>query len=198
MHKSINKLLSEWFVHFYVITFLFFVVVSSKAQLNDTSKVSLIGSTKNLTSQFHSPRKATLMSTFLPGSGQVYNKKYWKVPIIYVGFGALAYSINFNHTKYRTFLNAYKDRLDGVTDDKFKLYTNDNLNSLQTYYHRYRDLSVIGALALYLLNIVDATVDAHLFAFDVSEDLSFRFRPTLINTACVNQYKTGFALEIKF
>ena len=130
--------------------------------------------------------------------GQIYNKKYWKLPIIYVGFGALAYSINYNQVQYKKFLYAYKDRLNHIPDENFVRYSDEGLNSLQHYYHRYRDLSVIGTLALYLLNVVDATVDAHLFSFDVSENLSFNLRPTLINTAGINQYSTGVALNIKF
>lgn len=198
MHKSSVYFKSKWLLQLIiVITFLFFNTVSN-AQLTDTSKVQLMDTTKTISKKVHSPKKAALMSALCPGLGQIYNKKYWKLPVIYVGFGALAYSINYNQTKYKTYLNAYKDRLNGVTDDNFKLYTNDNLNTLQHYYHRYRDLSVIGALALYLLNVVDATVDAHLFTFDVSENLSFNIHPTLINTAYVNQYQTGLSLNIKF
>ncbi len=200
MHKSIIYLKTNWLLQLIiVITFLLFNATSSKAQLNDTTKVNLIDTTKALPKKFHSPRKATLMSTFCPGLGQIYNKKYWKVPVIYAGFGALAYSINYNQNKYKTYLNAYKDALNGVPDAYTNLYANpENLNSLQHYFHRYRDLSVIGVLALYLLNVVDASVDAHLFSFDVSENLSLNIHPTLINTAYVNHYQTGVSLNIKF
>ena len=182
-----------------VITCLFFNNSIVKAQLTDSAKVNLIDSTKALPTIKHSPRKATLMSTFCPGLGQIYNKKYWKVPVIYVGFGALAYSINFNQSKYKTYLNAYKDGLNNVPDAYTNLYNYnpDYLNNLQHYYHRYRDLSVIGVAALYLLNVVDACVDAHLFSFDVSENLSFNIQPTLINTALDNHYQTGLSLTIK-
>ena len=111
-----------------------------------------------------------------------------------MGFGALAYSITFNQTKYKKYLFDLKDSYDNTYTG---VYSKDQLNTLQHYYHRYRDLSVIGAAALYLLNIVDANVDAHLFTFDVSEDLSFRLHPTLINSAYVNPYTAGLSLTIK-
>ena len=97
-------------------------------------------------------------------------------------------------TKYKQYLYDLKDSYDNTYTG---LYSTDQLNSLQHYYHRYRDLSVIGAAALYLINIVDASVDAHLFTFDVSEDLSFQLHPTFINTAYVNHYSAGVSLTIK-
>ena len=200
MRKSAIYLNAKWLLQVStLITFLFFNMVSVKDQLTDTSKVDLIDSTKQLPQKLHSPRKATLMSTFCPGLGQIYNKKYWKVPVIYVGFAALAYSINFNQSKYKTYLNAYKDGLNNVPDAYTNIYNYnpEYLNNLQHYYHRYRDLSVIGVAALYLLNVVDACVDAHLFSFDVSENLSLHVQPTLINTAYNNQYRTGLSLTIK-
>lgn len=156
---------------------------------------------QQLTTKSHSPKKAALFSTVLPGLGQAYNKKYWKIPVIYAGFGTLVYFINSNQTKYAQYRDAYKFRIDNdpaTLDNYIGKYTDDNLNTLQNYYHRYRDLSVIGAGLLYVLNIVDASVDAHLFTFNVDDDLSFHIQPTLINIAKANQYTTGFSLNIKF
>lgn len=141
------------------------------------------------------------MSTILPGAGQVYNKKYWKVPIIYAGAAGLAYSFQFNQSRYVKYRDAYKYRIDGdaaTTDNYIGIYSDDNLNTLQKYYHRYRDLTVIGFAALYALNIIDASVDAHLFTFDVSDDLTMKVEPTLINTAGMNNYTTGLSLKLKF
>ncbi len=181
-----------------VITFLFLNKSVSFAQFNDSIRKDTLHSLNlNATKPVaikHSPRKAALMSAACPGLGQIYNKKYWKLPIIYVGFGALAYSITFNQTKYKKYLFDLKDSYDNTYTG---VYSKDQLNTLQHYYHRYRDLSVIGAAALYLLNIVDANVDAHLFTFDVSEDLSFRLHPTLINSAHVNHCAAGLSLTIK-
>lgn len=179
--------------------FLFLYTSGSYAQLTDTIKAETVNP-KSETPNYHSPKKAAWFSTALPGLGQVYNKKYWKVPVIYVGFGALAYSFQFNQSGYVKFRNAYKLRIDDdpLTLDDYPQYQNADLEMLQKYYHRYRDLSAIGIAALYLLNIVDASVDAHMFTFDVSDDLTLQFHPTLINTANVNQYTTGIGLNIKF
>jgi hypothetical protein len=148
----------------------------------------------------HSPRKAALMSTALPGLGQVYNKKYWKVPVIYIGLGALVYSFQSNQSKYVRYRDAYKYRIDSdpaTVDNYIGIYSDDNLANLYKYYHRYRDLSVIGIAAVYLLNIVDASVDAHLYNFDVSDNLTFNVRPTMIQTEPFH-YKTGISLSVRF
>lgn len=141
------------------------------------------------------------MSALLPGLGQAYNKKYWKMPLIYAGFVGLAYSFNFNQTRYVKYRDAYKYRIDGdaSTVDKYVgIYRDDDLFTLQKFYHRYRDLTVIGMGLLYILNIIDASVDAHLFTFNVSDDLSIRLQPTFIKTAQINHYNTGISLNIKF
>lgn len=149
----------------------------------------------------HSPRKAALFSTILPGAGQAYNKKYWKMPIIYAGFAGLGYAIQFNQSRYTKYRDAYKYRIDGdvsTIDDYTNIYTDENLNTLQQYYHRFRDLSIVGAVALYVLNIVDASVDAHLYTFDVSDNLSLNIQPSFINTAHTNNPAPGIALQLKF
>lgn len=139
-----------------------------KAQQDTTSLVKV-----------HSPKKALLYSTVLPGLGQVYNKKYWKLPIIYGGAAALIYSFSFNNGQYQKYLDAYRFRTDNdpSTTDNYTQYTADNLILLKDYYRRNRDLSAIGVVLLYGLNIVDAYVDAQLFDFDVSDDLSLQIRP---------------------
>lgn len=221
-----NRLLHFHF-HFHFLFVFVFVVLSSSsnyAQVGDTTLNSknqkIVRPNENIPSQSqqlakdssvysnkklqpkptaHSPKKAALMSTFIPGLGQLYNKKYWKVPIIYVGLVGLAYEINTNQTKYDKYLTAYRYRIDGdpstIADSD---YSDENLNLLQQYYKRYRNLSVIGATVLYIMNIVDASVDAHMFTFDVSDDLSFNIHPTLINTAYENHFTTGLSLNIKF
>lgn len=146
----------------------------------------------------HSPKKAALLSTILPGAGQVYNKKYWKMPLIYGGVAALVYSLNVNQSRYVRYRDAYKYRVDNdanTVDDYVGLYRDSDLFTLQKTYNRYRDLSVMGLGLLYILNIVDASVDAHLFSFDVSDNLSLSIHPTLINTAYY--YHTGISINIK-
>jgi hypothetical protein len=189
------------------ITFLFLSLTESKAQVNSDSlkKNVIVSSEKTDTvkkepAKFHSPKKAALLSTVLPGSGQIYNKKYWKAPVIYAGFAGLAYSFQFNQSRYVKYRDALKIRLDKDTttfDPYVDVYSVDQLSTLYQYYHRYRDLTVIGGALLYVLNIVDATVDAHLFTFNVNDDLSLNIHPALINTAG-NRFNTGIGLNISF
>jgi hypothetical protein len=186
------------------ITFLIFLTNPLDAQVSDTTTVTKklvnLDSVKMDTvkaHEYHSPKKAAILSMLLPGAGQVYNKKYWKVPIIYAAAGGLTYSFQFNQSRYVKYRDAYKNRLNGVPDS-YPFYSDDDLNKLFKYYHRYRDLTVIGFAALYALNIIDASVDAHLFYFDVSDNLSLNIQPTLINTANLNHYATGLSLSIKF
>lgn len=130
----------------------------------------------------HSPKKATIMSAALPGLGQVYNGRWWKVPIIYGGFAGLTYMAVSNHTNMMRYKNAYLLRLDDDPDtvDEFAgVYSDANLRDLKSSHQRSRDLSFILMGVLYVLNIIDANVDGHLKDFDVSEDLSLRIRPML-------------------
>jgi hypothetical protein len=180
---------------------LFLLSTSAKAQLTDTSgnKTRIITPfvSKDIVvkPKFHSPKKAALLSAVIPGAGQIYNKKYWKLPIIYAGFAGLTYSFQLNQTRYKSYRIDYINSLDGKYDGQ---YSSDQLLTLTHYYHRYRDLSVIGAALLYVLNIVDASVDAHMFTFNVSDDLSFNVHPTLINTVDVMHYTSGIGLIVKF
>lgn len=149
----------------------------------------------------HSPKKAALMSAVLPGLGQVYNKKYWKVPVIYAAAGALAYSFQFNQSRYVKYRDAYKYRIDGdpsTVDNYVGQYTDDNLAALYKYYHKYRDLTVIGAAAVYLLNVLDATVDAHLYHFDVSDDLSLHLQPVMMGSPAWAGQHPGLSITLKF
>lgn len=128
----------------------------------------------------HSPQKAVLLSAALPGLGQIYNKKYWKLPIIYAGFGGLGYSIFASTRNYRKYKTAYKYRVDGDpnTIDEFEgTASESNLLDLKNYYRRNLDLGVIFTAVLYALNLVDAAVDAHLFHYDISDDLSMQVQP---------------------
>jgi hypothetical protein len=150
----------------------------------------------------HSPFKATIMSTVLPGLGQVYNGKWWKVPIIYGAFGGLIYSSVFNNAKCRTYRNAYLLRVDEdpTTIDEFEgQYSDANLRELVDTYQRNRDLSLVFTGVFYALNIIDASVDAHLKDFDVSDDLTLKVRPT-IHQIGVNQMPApaiAFTLRLK-
>ena len=124
------------------------------------------------------PAKAAFYSAVIPGLGQVYNKKYWKIPIIYAGMAAGIYFYKQQDKDYDSFRNAYKRRLAGYTDDEFygngtePLISNDRLINAQKSAQKNKDISIIVTVAFYLLNVVDANVDAHLRQYEVSEDLS--------------------------
>ncbi len=147
----------------------------------------------------HSPKKATLYSTFLPGLGQGYNKKYWKIPIIYAGMGTSIYFIFWNADQYNNYKDAFDARQAGEKDEYEGIYTDQNLITLQNSYRNQRDLSIIITVLIYGLNILDANIDAHLFDFDVSDDLSMRIEPTLLrnNNLGINS-NMGLRLSIQF
>ena len=146
-----------------------------------SSTTSLAQTPVDTTAKVHSVKKATLLSTFLPGAGQVYNKKAWKVPIIYAGFAGMAYLIKFNNDNYRKYNDALIARNDGdstTVDTEFKdKYSDENLATLQDYYRSNRDLSIIVTSLIYVLNIIDAHVDAHLYTFNVNDNLSIKVEP---------------------
>lgn len=163
------------------------------------------------------PVRSTMFAAAMPGLGQIYNRKYWKVPFVYAGFGALGYAVSFNTKNYNTFINAYQDFTDIIpeTDSYLTLLVNLNpeqydpvlyplshnpstaawvkttlLNGVD-YYRKYRDLSYIGIAAWYLLTIIDAHVDASLFDYDISEDLKASVMP-------LNYNYTGLSPGITF
>jgi len=152
--------------------------------------------TNNL-EQNHSPHKAAIYSALIPGLGQIYNKKYWKLPVIYGLTGIFIYSFDFNNNQYNKYTNAYIDlKSNKITN--FEGYTEfSTLDKIRDNYKRNRDLNVISLAAIYLLNVIDATVDAHLFYYDISEDLSLNVQPALFNTIN-NQSAAGFSLKINF
>ncbi|WP_152541889.1 DUF5683 domain-containing protein [Saccharicrinis fermentans] len=159
---------------------------------------------KPLVVKTHSPHKATFYSAILPGLGQAYNKKYWKIPILYAGIGGVIYGLDFNSSNYKKYRRAYRDYL--LQDPGNQSYLNDNVRPRSTsleefkelletdssyadwfesalenkrdYYKKYRDLSYVGLALVYVLNLVDASVDAHFKTFDVSNDLSMHIEPT--------------------
>jgi hypothetical protein len=129
------------------------------------------------------PRKASMYSAVLPGLGQVYNRKYWKVPIVYGGFAALTWYTFFTHDEFVRFRTALEFMIDGNPETVHEFaddprYTQDVITRIKDYYRRQRDFSVILTTLFYALNIVDAAVDAHMFAFDVSEDLGMKIGPS--------------------
>jgi hypothetical protein len=145
------------------------------------------------------PRKALLYSAVFPGSGQFYNKKYWKLPIVYGGFGFLIYVANFYHTenlKYRKELFGLINDTSGATTSPSG-YTEDQLRTLVDQTRRERDFFIILNGLWYFLQMVDAQVDAHLKEFDINPKMQVRIEPMLENSAWTGR-NTGIALKIRF
>ena len=148
----------------------------------------------------HSPKKATWMSVALPGLGQAYNKKYWKIPVIWAGFGGLGYAIAFNHDKYITYRDAYLYRIDNdsTTIDNFPDFSTNYLQTLKNSYRRNLEISIIITAALYTLNIIDAAVDAYLYDFDINDNISLKFKPSLIYSNNNSNLKISPGLTFTF
>lgn len=152
----------------------------------------------------HSAKKASIYSAVLPGLGQAYNHKYWKIPIVYAGFGAFAYFINQNYTEYQKFKEAYLWKISGDTipiDNEYiyKYQTSDQLKNGKNYYLRNFELTCIFTGVWYILNILDATVDAYLMDYDINEDLSVHLQPGFTGqTPAPQQPIAGMTLTLRF
>ena len=130
-----------------------------------------------------SPKKAAIYSAIIPGAGQIYTKKYWKVPIIYGGIITSGYFIKDNQDNYNMYKEAALTSIENNYEDQLH-FTYSELITLKDYYKRNREISYFSFVGIYILNVVDASVNAHLFHFDISDDISFNIRPfsTLSNT----------------
>lgn len=168
-------------------------------QKTDTAKDEAKSDTNKIKAKYHSPRKAMLMSACLPGLGQAYNKKYWKIPIIYAGAAAVTYFAIRNLDSLKIYTNAYKNKANGnltAIDSFHNKYAVNDLKTLKTDYKRLTDLTFIIAGAIYALNIIDATVDAYMFTYDLSDDLSMHVIPTFY--ASRNYSYTGLSFSFTF
>lgn len=150
----------------------------------------------------HRPLYAALFSMALPGLGQSYNRKYWKIPIFYAGFGGLGYAIYYTGSNFRGYRNAYRLQVDedAATYGEFKGVDDAaTLKEYRDYFKRNLDISVICTAVWYVLNIVDATVDAHLFEWNMKDDLSVRWQPTFFTgQANYPQATTGVKITLSF
>jgi hypothetical protein len=145
------------------------------------------------------PSKAAFYSAILPGLGQAYNKKYWKIPIVYGAIGISVYSYTFNQREYNKFRDEYKRRLAGTADAQHPIFGNlDNqrLISAQRFHERNRDLSMLFIVGFYILNIVEANVDAHLIRFNVNDNLSIK--PDLQQNQLNNRQNIGLTFNYNF
>lgn len=158
-----------------------------------------------------SPTKATWLAVVFPGGGQIYNRKYWKLPIIYGGFAGCAYALSWNGKMYKDYSQAYLDIMDdnpntnsfedllppnySISQDQLK----ELLRKRKDTFRRYRDLSIFAFIGVYLISIVDAYVDAELSDFDITPDLSMRVEPTIMNDKYHNGSKSvGVQCSFRF
>lgn len=165
------------------------------------------------------PTRAVLYA-LVPGLGQIYNRKYWKLPIVYGGLMGCMYAITWNNKNYQDYSEAYKDIMYDaaknpdnpdawhsswqeltsrdpaslIKDSSFK----EQLKNRKDYYRRYRDLSIIITVGVYALSIVDAYVDAQLFDFDITPDLSMRVEPVVTPKTSFSSTTCGLNCSIKF
>ena len=142
------------------------------------------------------PAKAAFYSAVLPGLGQAYNKKYWKIPLVYGALGTSIYFYIDNNKNYHKYRDAYKNRLEGYITDDLAFLDNNRLIAGQKFYQRNRDLSALVTLAFYALNIIDANVDAALIQFNVDENLSIR--PVLYPNDVTLKTNVGLTFNYNF
>lgn len=158
------------------------------------------------------PTKATWLAVVFPGGGQIYNRKYWKLPIIYGGFAGCAYALTWNGKMYKDYSQAYLDIMDNdpntnshldLLPNRVSNYSEAQLKSLikkrKDTFRRYRDLSIFAVIGVYLISIVDAYVDAELSNFDITPDLSMRVEPVIMNTQTNSSNKSvGVQCSFRF
>jgi hypothetical protein len=157
------------------------------------------GNTKKL--PLHSARKAAYLSAVLPGLGQAYNKHYWKIPIIYAGLAGCAYALYYTSYNFNGYRNVDRQQkalapnphasFNGVSDPA-------EIQTYQAFYKKYLDISAIGFGVFYLLNVIDATVDAHLMGWNMKDDLSVSWTPTLLTSPNYNSAAAGLSFTLHF
>ena len=160
------------------------------------------------TNEISGIKKATTLSTICPGAGQIYNKSYWRVPIIIGGMASTIYTIDWNNRGYQRFKTAYALRVDyeknpekypgGSADEFHGSYSSTFLKNLKDSYRRNRDLCILLTAGVYILNIIDAHVDAHLKDFDISDDLAVNVEPYFGTTSIETKPTFGLNLNVKF
>ena len=180
-------------MNFKHLIFLLYFCLSAKFSFSQLA-------TDTLAVNKHSPKKASIFSAVIPGLGQAYNHKYWKIPVIYAGITAFTYFAIDNNKQYLIYKQAYKYRTDtsAATIDQFvNILTTQNLLDEKDRWRKYRDMCIIGGFAFYILNIIDANVDANLFNYEINEDLSIKVEP-IINCFTNNYIYNGFRFTFSF
>ncbi len=177
------------------------------AEFQDTLVIEPIKKVRDL-----DPRKAALLSAALPGMGQIYNRKYWKLPFLYGGFAGLTYGIAWNNKWYHNYQNYYLDINDNdptttrylevitqqMIDNSGEDVYSEKFKLKKESYRRDRDFVVILTVGLYVLNILDASVDAHLSDFDVGKDLSLKIKPQMQYNDLAGTTTMGMSCRLRF
>ena len=143
------------------------------------------------------PARASLFAAVLPGLGQVYNKKYWKLPLVYGGFGAIGYGLNFYQELYKDYKNQRYYILENGTEESLEGFTEDQLRPAIDQARHERDFMIILMAGMYILQIIDAHVDAHLKEFDVNPNLQVKMQPMMRNEMLTGN-QIGFSVTLKF
>lgn len=180
------------------------------ANEKETSKSFLKDSLLKMDVEFKpNPKKAVIYSAIMPGLGQFYNRKYWKLPIVVGGYIGIIYAITWNGRMYNDYMEAYKDLATG--GDSWKNMVNDPtvvLNDKERYleifrnkknfFRRNRDLAIISAFGVYGLCMLDAYVDAQLYDFDISPDLSMKIMPVIFEPTMFSDRSIGLQMSFTF
>jgi hypothetical protein len=157
-------------------------------EVSDTTKTS------------HSPKKAAILSAVLPGAGQIYNKKYWKLPIVYGGMATAIYLAIDYRKEYFRYREGYRSLIDNdpntVSEFENQPVTPEGVRDVRDTYKNWMEMSFIAAGLVYVLNIVDASVDAHLMEFDVSDNLSIKAQPRVFYVRGIAQPSFGLSLSL--
>ena len=149
----------------------------------------------------HSPLYAALFSMALPGLGQAYNKKYWKIPMVYACLGGLGYACYYTATNFVGYRNAYRAQVATVPDPFASYKGIDDKNTLKSYRDYFKknlDISAICTTVWYVLNIVDATVDAHLFEWNMKDDIHLSWQPVMLTSPNYTSTAPGLRLNLSF
>lgn len=182
-------------------TFLFSQVNTNDSNAVNTVNDSLKKAENTKKKMYSRPRRAMLMSAVLPGLGQGYNKQFWKIPIVYAGIGGFAYMFITNNNEYKFYR---KNVIAEYDNDPATLntsgYSGENAQLEKLRFKKYRDFAAIGMGFIYLLNIIDANVSAHLKTFDVSDDLSIHITPWQNNYNTYQQHgmAAGLSIQLNF
>nr|WP_232505681.1 DUF5683 domain-containing protein [Flavobacterium crassostreae] len=178
--------------------FLWLVCNQIKAQNNQALPLIIKDTLKTTSRSIDplTPAKAAFYSAILPGLGQAYNKKYWKIPLVYGAMGTSLYFYLDSNKKHNQYRDAYKRRLEGYKDDAFSNLDDSRLIAAQKFYQRNRDLSALITVGFYVLNIIDANVDAALLQFNVDQNLSVK--PVLYSNDVTFKTNVGLTLNYCF